>query len=109
MTLKQLGESQAEMDKYLAKQETLFEKLVEDFKNEKLNAGLSQKNIFRVYGQPILTRSWQTAGEVLLYRHPTNYFTSDKVYLYFDAEKNLVEWQYKPYRDPSETNSQTGS
>jgi hypothetical protein len=37
------------------------------------------------------------AADVLLYRYSTKYFTSDKVYAYFDTSGKLTRWEYVPY------------
>ena len=57
----------------------------------------------RTYGDPVLTvHSDQEASEVetLLFRHPTDYFTSDRVYATFDESGKLISWEHKPYQKP---------
>jgi len=102
-TLKSVGDSQDEISTYLAKQLELFNQLLVDLEDEVVEPGISKKRFIRTYGEPILVKevSEPSGGIVLLYRHPTEYFKSDRVYLYFDQEEKLVRWEYKPYRDDS--------
>ncbi len=102
MTLKRLGKNQDQIEKYLQKQEAFFDKLVTDVKAEKIKVGISKRKFIIAYGDPILGRSHEQSGEELLYRHPTNYFSSDKVYVYFDEAKKLTSFKYKPYKKPAQ-------
>lgn len=100
MTLKRYGDSQAEMQKYVERQTRLFNKLVEDVKDDKLEKGMAQRTIVRMYGDPVLTKEIKgdpPVKEKLLYRHPLHYFTSDKVYMYFSDDNKLLYWKYVPY------------
>jgi len=97
-TLKSVSDSQDEIEVYLARQVKLFNKLLTDLENEALGPGISKKRFIRIYGEPILSKevSEPSGGIMLLYRHPTEYFKSDRVYLYFDEKEKLVRWEYKP-------------
>ena len=99
LTLKRYGDSQAQMQRYVDKQVKLFDKLVSDLEADKLKVGISQRQFIRSYGEPVLSRELKEpeAGEVFLYRHPTEYFNTDRVYAYFDESKELIRWEYKPY------------
>lgn len=99
MTLKSVGDSQSEIERYLAKQEKLFNNLVRDVKENALRPGISKSQFLKTYGEPIIVSRQQSLAqqERLFYRHPTEYFTSDRVYVYFDDGK-LVRWEYKPYQ-----------
>jgi len=100
-TLKSVGDSQDEIEVYLTKQIELFNKLLIDLENEDLKLGISKINLIYIYGEPILSKNViePPGGVKLLYRHPTEYFQSDRVYLYFDQKDNLVRWEYKPYKN----------
>jgi hypothetical protein len=100
MTLRRLGKNQAHIERYLDKQEAQFQKLIEDLKAQKLEKGISKSSFERLYGQPIIDRQWQERGRESIYRHPTNYFTSDKLYVYFDHTRSLSHWTYEPYIKP---------
>ena len=97
-TLKSVGDSQERIEAYLAKQLKFFNQLLVDLKDEAIEPGISKKRFMSIYGEPILSKevSEPPDGLMLLYRHPTEYFKSDRVYFYFDQEENLVSWEYKP-------------
>ncbi len=97
-TLKSVGDSQDEIEAYLARQIKLFNKLLTNLKDEALKPGISKKRFIQIYGEPILSEevAGLRGGVKFLYRHPTEYFKSDRVYLYFDKGENLVRWEYKP-------------
>lgn len=96
VNLKRYGNNQDEIKDYIEKQEGLFFKLKEDINNNRLKTGTSKKQILSKYGEFILSNSVKDEtdiNEIILYRHPTQYFSSDKVYLYFDKEKKLRFWK----------------
>ena len=97
-TLKSVGESQEEIEAYLTQQVELFDKLLFDLKNDVLEPGISKRKFMRIYGEPILSKEViePLKGVRFLYRHPTEYFKSDRVYFYFDQKEKLVRWEYKP-------------
>lgn len=99
MTLKRLGKNKEEIDRYVEDQKKRFAVLVLDIKNNVLLPGLSWEYIIQKYGEPVIVKDVtdKTAiKQVILYRHPTAYFTSDKVYFYFSKDKKLIQWQYQP-------------
>ena len=102
MTLKRVGASQDEIGKYVERQEKLFLLLLDDIRNDRIKSGLSKTDVIDTYGDPILFREVvdrPSIKEALLYRHPTEYFSSDRVYLYFDDSGKLVYWEYKPHKE----------
>ena len=100
LTLKRVADSQKQIEIYLAKQERGFNKLNEDIKNSALAKGQLKRSIIAKYSEPVLTKEPEpeSAGikEILLYRHPTNYFKSDRIYLYFDNGNKLISWKVEP-------------
>jgi len=100
LTLKRLGDSQEQMQRSVDKQKAYLLKLIKDIKEDKLTPGSSIDDIERRYGEPVLVKEGQEMSsiKVFLYREPTNYFESDKVYLYFNKEEKLTKWEYKPYK-----------
>ena len=99
LILKGIGDSQDAIERDMTKQEKLFKLLLDDINSEELKEGTPRKHIIKRYGQPIIiseAESLSSIKEILLYRHPTNYFSSDKVYLYFDLKDKLDYWKYKP-------------
>ncbi len=67
--------------------------------NKRLKQGIAKGKFIRTYGEPVLSKKTvEPLGEErLLYRHPTEYFQSDKVYVYFDEGGRLTRWEYKPH------------
>ncbi|MFH1355443.1 MAG: hypothetical protein ABIH19_04780 [Candidatus Omnitrophota bacterium] len=94
--LKRLAANQKEIEQDLKKQEKLFYKLVADIKNQRLGMGDSKEEILLEYGEPVFCKILQEKDrESCLYRHPSKYFLTDKVHLYFDHAGNLYSWELK--------------
>lgn len=91
MNLKNLEEEHSRTAEGLKKDEARYYKLVRDLKEGGLKKGAAKKAIFSEYGQPVLSRQ-----NTLIYRHPTEFFSSDMVYLYFDSDEKLSSWELKP-------------
>jgi hypothetical protein len=99
ITLKRLGDSQREIDNYLENQKKEFEFLKDDIKNNRLIAGTAKQDILSTYGEPVLIKQIKDKDkikEIFLYRHPTQYFSSDRIYLYFDEQERLYSWELQP-------------
>jgi len=100
LTLKSVSDDQRQIEIYLAKQEHGFNKLKEDIKNNRLRQGELKRSIIAKYSEPVLTKEAEPENvgikEILLYRHPTSYFKSERIYLYFDINNRLVSWESKP-------------
>ncbi|MFH1772107.1 MAG: hypothetical protein ABH872_04750, partial [Candidatus Omnitrophota bacterium] len=97
--LKSLGENQNRIQRYVFRQETLFSRLSNDIKNNQLKNGIQKAAIISRYGDPIYCEYIESGMEIsqsCLYRHPTKYFSSDMIYLYFDKSQNLSRWELKP-------------
>ncbi|MBU1091035.1 MAG: hypothetical protein KKC42_04250 [Candidatus Omnitrophica bacterium] len=94
--LKRLAANQKEIERDIKKQEKLFYKLIEDIKGQRLKEGESKEEILSRYGEPIFCKVPQEEDmEFCLYRHPTKYFLTTKVYFYFDQVGNLYSWELK--------------
>lgn len=100
LTLKSVSDNRAQIENYLAKQERGFNRLKEDIKNNRLEQGELKRSVIAKYSEPALTKEAgpENVGikEILLYRHPTNYFKSDRIYLYFEINNRLASWELKP-------------
>ncbi|MCK5393335.1 MAG: hypothetical protein KAI91_03290 [Candidatus Omnitrophica bacterium] len=98
LVLKDLADSQKEINKCLDEQEALFKKILVDLKNKKIELGTLKEDFLNSYGKPVLIRKGSNlfVGEILLYRYPQKYFNSDKVYFYFDRFQKLVDWEQFP-------------
>jgi hypothetical protein len=99
LTLKQVADSQADAERYLNAQKAGFRKLKHDIEAGILRAGLTKSKIVQTYSEPILAETPQAssgAKEKLLYREPTKYFHSERIYLYLDDGHKLLRWEIKP-------------
>lgn len=94
MTLKEFSDNQKEIDNYLTRQERLFYKLKNDLNKVRLE-GMAKEKVIKIYGDPIFCQPLpdkNNAGEQCLYRHPTDFFGSDMIYLEFDSNQKLKSW-----------------
>ncbi len=99
MNLKNLGDQRTRMGEYVKKEEALYNKLEQDLKEKRFKKGTPQKNILSEYGQPVFSRVLNDDSGIklcLIYRHPTEFFSSDIIYLYFDVKEKLASWEIKP-------------
>lgn len=97
LTLKGLADEQARIGAYVQEQDQNFERMLAEVKAGTLDEYLNKKEIRHAFGDPVFTRQEMTEGkefEVWLYRYATQYFGSKKVYLYFDADGELVRSEY---------------
>lgn len=99
MNIKKLGNNRKQIEEYLSNQERLFENLKEDIVAKRLKRDISREEVIETYGEPVLSKRSQDDGIAyyLLYRHPTKYFSSDFIYLYFDNTERLSSWLVKPH------------
>lgn len=99
MNLKNLGDERARTGEGLKKEEGLYNKLKDDLKGGRLKKGKPKKEILAEYGRPVFARAVDDGSGIklcLVYRHPTEFFSSDMVYLYFDAKEKLIFLEIKP-------------
>lgn len=102
LTLKRLGDSQKHMERYIQTKKQHLAKLIQDIEAGRLNSGLTHQEFIAAYGEPVLYLESEPAdrGKTLLYRHPTQYFDTDRVYVYFDQDLILDSWDYQPAEAP---------
>jgi len=99
MFLKSFADNQREIESYLKKQEALFDKLVDDVRNDRFKKGTPKDKILSAYGEPIFCKGkgGQTdITETCLWRHPTQYFSTETINLKFDKDRKLSDWEIKP-------------
>ena len=99
MALKRYSAGQKEIASYVKAAQYRFDLLAADIAGNALRVGLKRADIVGRYGEPVL--DWKVddafgAVEKLLYRKPVEYFSTDRIYLYFDKEDRLVRWEYCP-------------
>ena len=91
-TLMRVSKEQKTQASYLDRQEHGFELLMQDIENEKIKRGLTKAYVARRYGDPVLKRQ-ENDAEIFLYRKPRDFFPTQKVYLEFDSDGLLMDWQ----------------
>ena len=116
LALKRLGSSQKEMQRYVNRQEKGFLRLKQDIESGRLQKGISKESVVKKYGDPVFCdvaesgtpthpvasgASAESAGnpeitQSCLYRSPTEYFSTDKAYLYFNQQELLISWKHEP-------------
>lgn len=102
LTLKSLADEQTQLNKYTEGQDKKFELLLVEVKAGTLKRYPTKKQILRAFGDPVYARGVLKDGRALesaLYRHSTNFFGAEKIYLYFDADGNLVQSEHVEGQD----------
>ncbi len=92
--LQDLSVERDEQQILVKEQEKKFEQLLKDFSSGKIEKGNSKDKIIEKYGEPITIKDVKTDSffsEELMYRHPAQFFGSEKIYLYFDKDGKLLE------------------
>lgn len=104
LTLKRLGDDQARQEQFLIRQEKKFQLLLSDIESKKIKIGTSRSRVLSRYGEPIAFKEIENdpvISEQIVYRHPEEFFGSEKVYLFFGKDKKLTDWLYEPPSDSS--------
>lgn len=99
LTLKAVSEEQDAMSKEVEAANKKFDELVALVQSGEIAQYKSQRSVRRRFGPPILINQEQKQNvvfEVWLYRYATQFFGSDKVYLHFDNDGKLHNWQFVP-------------
>jgi len=97
-TLQELSASGSEIDDYLEKQKKKFYLLRDLVLSAQIKKGIRKEQFIEQYGDPVLsTLSGKgKEEETLLYRDPTGFFDSDRIYAVFDCSGRLVSWELVP-------------
>lgn len=99
MVLNNLGQEGENIRNYVKGQEKSFIKLEGDIKNNRLKKGMSKGDILSKYGDPIFCEKYESGAnirEFCLYRFPTRYFNTDRVFLFFNKKGRLESWELIP-------------
>ncbi len=102
LTLKDLADEQEKLNTYIEQQDKNFDLILKEVEAGTLDQYPNKKKILRAFGEPVFARDAIEEGQELeswLYRYATQYFGGPKVYLYFDAEGNLVKSEYVEGKD----------
>lgn len=76
------------------KQETAnFERIKMHIENNKIKSGISAKSVINKFGEPVTVLS-ESKGEKWAYKHAdADWIGGEKIYLFFDKEDSLVNWE----------------
>ncbi len=99
LTLKDLANEQEQLNQHVEEADKKFQNLLQAIKTDTIRVYANQKGIIEAFGDPVLIEDvvgHTKASVEWMYRYSTQFFTSEKVYLYFDSSKNLIEWEYVP-------------
>jgi len=97
LTLKGVADSQTAMAKDVEATNKRFDALVAAVKSGAIEKYATQEKVKKQFGVPILEDQRVTDTEtvhVWMYRNATEFFGSDKVYLYFDQSGKLKESKF---------------
>ncbi|MFA5363470.1 MAG: hypothetical protein WC335_09590 [Candidatus Omnitrophota bacterium] len=95
--LKQMADNQSGIERYVQKQERGFDILRGDIEYNLLQKGTAKEEIVSRYGDPVYcsdSADTPDCRQMCLYRYPTRFFSSDKIYLYFDRGQDLCRWEF---------------
>lgn len=97
LTLKDLADEQTRINEYVDEQDRNFERMLKEAKAGTLDQYSNKRKVQRAFGDPVYARIVTKDTRELeswLYRYAAQYFGTDKIYLYFDLDGNLVESEY---------------
>lgn len=94
LTLKEMSEEGEAQTELVNSNNSLFDELKEAVESEEIKNFQTKEDIISRFGEPVYEGTQQSKPGLtfLSYRYSTLYLKSDKVYLYFDNENNLVDW-----------------
>ncbi|MBU1999221.1 MAG: hypothetical protein ABIG46_00470 [Candidatus Omnitrophota bacterium] len=95
LMLKRLGDNQKGIEVYIESQVKGLSRLRKDIVEGRLGAEIIKQDIADNYLEPIVCRDVK-GKERCLYRHPTKYFNTPRVYLFFNKEEKLLSWKLQP-------------
>lgn len=96
--LKALSLSRDDQEATIKEQDQKFMRLLNDFSSGKIEKGATKDKIIQAYGEPILIKELKKDSSVeqeWMYRHPAQFFGSEKVFLYFNSKDELVDSRYE--------------
>lgn len=102
LTLKGVADEQSRIGKFVEEQDRKFDQMVAEAKAGTLDQYMNKRKFVRAFGEPVvvtMVKEDDRELETWLYRHATEYFHADKIYLYFDDDGNLVRSEFREAND----------
>ena len=96
LTLKAISDNRSLQHKFVEDQDKKFTALLAAIKDNSIQKYPDKKRFVKRFGVPIMTQASVCEGkpaELWLYRYAVKYFSSEKVYLYFDAQDKVLAWE----------------
>ena len=97
LTLQELSIDQDQQAKFMEQQEAGFQRILKVAERNNFEQFPTREEFQKNFGPPVLARPvsrGETIWEQWLYCRPTEVLNSNRVYVYFDAEGKLQDWQF---------------
>ncbi|RKY27647.1 MAG: hypothetical protein DRP61_03705 [Candidatus Omnitrophota bacterium] len=91
----ELGKSDKLKEKTLKEETENFLKIKEAIEKGELKKGLSKEEFLKDYPPPVVVIPEGNLERWVYKRGESSWFSSDKIYLFFDSEYILEDWQIK--------------
>lgn len=94
-TLMEIGASQADIAKTLQQQSKIYEGVKSAIDSGAIKKGMSADTVRKKYGEPVIDvyDKKLDSNKWLYMPAESSHFSGEKIYLYFDKEKNLTDWK----------------
>ncbi len=106
LQVKSLSDNQVMQQKLVEQQNKKFKALLDAVNSGRLQGYPDQQSILKAFGEPIYVQMLQDGGkakEKWMYRYSEKLMGSEKVYLYFDATGQLIDFKdVKPSKASSQ-------
>lgn len=76
-----------------------FDALLEAVRDKTIDTYRTKEDFLEHFGEPIFVKRYidpDEHAERWLYRYAEDFWKSDKIYIYFDAQGKVVQWEYQP-------------
>ena len=88
----------AAANSYIEEQNLKFSHMLEAIAHNRFDEYQTKGKLLKDFGDPVFCRPLENSQPPLdecLYRYHSQFFGSDKVYLYFDKDEKLNKWVYE--------------
>ncbi|MCD4779166.1 MAG: hypothetical protein K8S27_01250 [Candidatus Omnitrophica bacterium] len=99
LVLKGLADEQSDLQDYIDEEDDSFYAIKEAIDDKEVNRLKNQGEWVRLFGDPLFKDEVIEEGELLvrwLYRPASAMLDSDKVYVYFSQQGQIIKWDFIP-------------
>ena len=103
LTIQAYSKSNEEKERFVKAADKRFEALLHEVKTGRLKRTMRLEDIRNKYGSPVYEQiivGGKHARTLWMYRRQTDYAGAEKVYLYFDEQGVLLDWEYETSKAP---------